>query len=174
MHSKNLIHLTTWMLVNPTQIPKPLKIHIRGLPTSTEWPSCCSPPSTTPRKSPDFRGFLALSYSWVILLKKTRFLLLFANLNHSHFKMEILPYTHTHTPPCNFCNKSPFHIRIAAVFVGGQFSSFTKNPQQSLHSSNLTDTSLKQVIFLTMFMYHTEFKKSFWTSKTPQKMSLLQ
>lgn len=41
------------MLVNPHRNSKTLQIHTRGLPTSTEWPSCGSLPSTIPKKSPE-------------------------------------------------------------------------------------------------------------------------
>lgn len=173
MHSKNLIHLTTWLLVNPhidsRNTLKPQRTAHQYWVTFL-----LLSPFNHNKKNPQ-----TLEASWYCLFLGNYSTTEKIPLAVWKLKPFSLPngtsplHIHTSPHPCNFCNKSSFHIRIAAAFVVSQFSSFTKNLQQSLHSSSLTDTSLKQVTFPNMFIHHTKFKKSFWTSKTPQKMRLL-
>lgn len=88
---------------------------------------------------------------------------------HKTFLLLIIPF-HIYTQVFTLAISAAqfdFNSGLQPPFVVSQLCCSPKIPQQSF-------TQIwSKFIFSSMFIYHTEFRKSSWASKTPQKMCFL-
>lgn len=152
-------------------------MHSRNIWNHNQWSAhCCQvsffPPSNpTKKKAPklkrDSQYFLLPDTSEIM----EKFPLPFANLCHSYFKMEIPLHIHTALQPYNFSNIKTHCICSCICYK--PILLFHQKSTAVIYTEVVLLIQVKNKSFSVMFIHHTEFKKSFWTSKTPQKTTFL-